>query len=149
MKNKIINAVLGKSGVITYIDINGKKINELRHPDDIFSPETIKSMRNIPFLGNKETSTMDVDKNEIAGFVHGEIIRDIDFMRCSIKLKNKKDVAFPKSKENIIAGAYTCDTIDESGVYNGVEYDKRQVNIRYNHVYMPSIVLGFSNKDLF
>lgn len=136
--NLIIDATPTKAGVFFYLDRTGKKVGELRHPDDVFSRETLDSLNNVPYTtqdNHVSLFTPKTTRGKAYGVTLNDARQDGEMTACKIKV-------WDESEQNSILGGgslelsngYRCDVIDESGTFNGVKFDKRQKNIRYNHV---------------
>lgn len=137
-ENLIIDATPTKAGVFFYLDRAGKKVGELRHPDDVFSRETLDSLNNVPYTTQDNHVSLFTPKTTTGkafGVTLNDARQDGDMTACKIKVWDEKE------QNSILGGGslelsngYRCDVIDESGTFNGVAFDKRQKNIRYNHV---------------
>lgn len=137
-------AYLTRTGVFEYRTPSGRVVRELRHPDDVFAPDSLRTLRHaaVTVLHPKEREvTVDNWKDVSVGhmaevepaggrFVKGHVIAQ--------EPQAVKDVLESRLVE--ISCGYRCDHDETPGTFNGEPYDRRQKNIRYNHV-----ALGPSN----
>jgi len=131
-----------RSGVFEYMEVNeiGKieLVKELRHPDDVFSRETLDSLKGVPYI-TQENHVMIYDpttiKNKARGMTMEDVERIDNLARVSIKILNAEEIDAIEGNESLeLSAGHRCDVIAESGHFDGVEYNKRQKNILYNHV---------------
>lgn len=125
-----------KAGVFTY-RFDGKLVRELRHPDDVFDPESMKTLAMKPFtmlhegwLINSETF-----KKHTHGTTGENVSRVDNYLECNISIQDKKaiETIIGLNRTKLSAG-YVCKIEKGGGEYEGVRFDQRQRNIRYNHV---------------
>ena len=128
-----------RAGVFPYLDENGKIIWELRHPDDVFKEESLKSFEMLPFTN--EHPFVALDSTNTKKYQVGQLGSDVrkydDNIRVisSVLITDINTVQIVEQKEKTeVSCGYFCDVIEESGIYNGIKYDRRQVNIEGNHV---------------
>ena len=137
----VAEATLTRTGVFDYYE-GGEKVRELRPEEEVFSPESLDSLKFVPLTFEHPTELVDidnVDKYDIGSV--GEIIeRDGDFVKAKVIVKNKAVVDFildrHKAGKNIeLSCGYTSDIKDEAGTHpKDGDYTKKQTNIRYNHL---------------
>lgn len=145
-------ATITRTGVFNYTYINelGESITirQLRHPEDVFSPEAMASLMGIPVTNNHphEFVTPENTSNYIVGMASDQpkTIRldatdedggSQEYIQQLVTLFD------PDTIEDVLSGhkqelslGYELDHENEPGVWNGQEYDVRQRNIRYNHL---------------
>jgi uncharacterized protein len=131
----IARANLTRTGIFTYRNPDGSTRRELRHPDDVFDPESLKTLAHATFTDDHPDKVHPdnwrhvarghvVDPKKDGNFVAGEIhIQDSD----AIRKAEKGDL------QETSCG-YECRLDTTPGKYNGEDYDARQKDIRYNHV---------------
>lgn len=132
------NAIVTRTGVFFYQNPDGSVRRELRHPDDVWEEESLASMHLIPVTnGHPQEKLVNSEnyKNLAIGFTGEKITQDGDFVRANLVITDKEGVEYVtrNNRKNLSLG-YTVDLEDESGEYNGEQYDARQRNIRYNHL---------------
>jgi hypothetical protein len=125
--------ILTSIGVFEYQD-HGKVRRELRLPEDVFAPESLRSYRGAPIVISHDAGLIDKDnvaENQIGTILSvGEkrgpdvvaeiIIHDTDAMK-SAGLKE-------------LSLGYNLDLDETPGVWNGQPYDAIQRHIRINHL---------------
>ena len=143
-------AIVTSIGVFTYKRKDGTIQRELRLPENVFSPETLNSMKLKPVTLNHPTELVtqdNADKLQVGSLGdnpswtkewHDRNWEEVtDGINCAIDMIiTRKDAidAILNGKQALSMG-YTCDLeIAEPGAtWCGVEYDFIQRNIRYNH----------------
>lgn len=126
-----------RCGVFPYMDGNGKIRRELRHPDDVLDPESLKTLKFAP-VTIEHPPVMITPKNvDQYGVGHTtdrvEVNRDLVDTDLIVESQEGID-AIEKNGMRELSSGYDCEIVEEDGVYNGSPYDYRQKNIRYNHV---------------
>jgi hypothetical protein len=134
------HGVVSRCGVFPYRR-NGKIIRELRHPDDVFEQASLDSLKLKSVTLDHPSSGFlraDADNSSRVGVVGETITRDGEFVVASLAITSADVIRKLYGKERAdISPGYVCDVVEESGVYNGQQYDARQKNIRYNHLSLP------------
>lgn len=130
------DALAGGIGVLKYRE-NGKIIRELRHPDDVFQAESMQSLAMKPFTLQHEGGM--VKPESATGVTRGatgeNIRREGDFIACKVGVFDKKALDDIEDGSAIeLSLGYSCDVENQPGEYKGEKYDRRQKNIRYNHL---------------
>lgn len=129
-------AIVTRTGIFNYKDIDGGLIRELRHPDDVFDSVSTNSLKMIPvtlehpedFVNSKNVSILG------KGMTGEDVTVDGKYLIVSFVVTNQDAIdAINQGKRELSLG-YETDLIDEPGQYNGVNYDVRQTNIIYNHL---------------
>ena len=143
-------AIVTSIGVFTYKRADGTIQRELRLPEEVFSYETLNSMKLKPVTLNHPTELVtsdNADKLQVGSLGdnpswtkewHDRNWTEItDGINCAIDMViTKKDAieAILNGKQALSMG-YTCDLemAQPGASWCGVEYDFIQRNIRYNH----------------
>lgn len=126
--------VLTSTGIFEYTNPDGSIRRELRLPEDVFDPESLKSYRGKPIVITHDAGLIDKDNvsdNQIGTILsEGEqsgsdvraeiIIHDTDAM---------KDAGFKE-----LSLGYNLDLDETPGEWHGQHFDARQKNIRINHL---------------
>jgi len=131
------DAIVTRTGVFEYMNADGTKRLELRHPDDVLKPESLKTLELKPVTNdhpNESVNINNADKYSVGSI--GETIT-VDGGNIAVKftVTNKdavKDIQSKRKRE--LSLGYNLDLIPENGVYEGQPYTHRQTNIRYNHL---------------
>lgn len=129
---------LTRTGVFAYRDKDGTLRHELRHPDDVFDETSLATLAAAPVTDDHPTEMItaeNVKKHAIGWLTDGVEVGDNKYVESSVILADAKVIekAEEDGKQELSCG-YVCDLEDESGEFEGQKYDKRQRNIRYNHV---------------
>lgn len=124
-------------GVFPYKLSDGSIEYELRHPDDVFESESLDSLRLKPVTNNHPNEAVTADNIKL--FQVGNL-GDNPMNGDNIHLTIDMIIQDAQTIDDVLRGkrelscGYTADVVDESGVWLGMPYTKRQKNIRYNHV---------------
>lgn len=126
-----------RTGVFNYYTPDGKLIRELRHPDEVFHPDSIASLMAAPVTLRHPPKM--VDPANFREFSKGYLTGDVK--AAGNKLETTCIVADEAAIKAIEDGGmrevscgYMAELLDEPGEYEGVPYDIVQKNIRYNHL---------------
>lgn len=126
-----------RTGVFTYRDINGNVRRELRHPDDVFAPESLATLKYIPVT--LEHPPVMLDPTNVKQYTRGhatervEVNRDLVETDLIVEDSAAIDAIVRDGKRELSCG-YSSKLVEETGIFNGAEYDHRQKDIVYNHV---------------
>lgn len=132
----VAKANLTRTGIFTYRMPDGSSRRELRHPDEVFHPDSLATYPGA-------TVTIDhpgrVTPQNYRSVTHGHVGHGArpngDFVAGEVHLQDAKaidDAENDKLRE--ISCGYTCDIDPTPGTYRGEPYDVAQKNIRINHV---------------
>ena len=132
-----LSAKVTRTGVFNY-RLDGKIVRELRHPDDVFDPESMRSLAMKPFTMLHSGKILDSEtfKKHTHGTTGENITRtDDNYLKCNISVQDKKaiDTITGQNRTKLSAG-YKCKIEKGGGEFEGVRFDQRQRNIKYNHV---------------
>ena len=129
-------AFVTRTGVLVYKNHDGSERRELRHPDDVFNPESLNSLKTIPITKNHPPQLVNVNNvNQFMVGMTGETVHiDGDNIAVSLNITHKEGIdAVNKGMKELSLG-YNLDLLEESGEYEGETYTHRQTNIIYNHL---------------
>ena len=131
-----IPAYLTRTGVFKYIMKDGSVLRELRHPDDVFRPESIATLKAVPLTNEHPKKLIDPTdaKKTIIGWIGDNVEQDMIYLKADVNVIDAASIADIESGKQELSCGYTSDLVTEKGVYNGEIYDCRQTNIVYNHV---------------
>ena len=130
-------APITRAGVFKYYGQEGKPYNELRHPDDVFAPDSLETLKMVPitnmhpWFGKVKSDNV---KKVLVGMTGESVKADAPHVMSSIKITDGTAVEDIDSGRQQISAGYKCQIVKETGVFDGIEYTSRQKNIRYNHV---------------
>lgn len=133
-------------GVFKYLRKDGSIRRELRHPDDVFAPESLATLAGKPItllhpknIPNGLVTSKNVGQVSVG--LTGDTVTKVDeaFVDTSGTITSERGVREVEKRMELkqdqeVSCGYNCDMVEESGVFNGEVYDVRQTNIRYNHV---------------
>ena len=127
-----------RTGVMPYYDWEtGEIINELKSPEEIFSDETMNSLKGVP-VTNRHPPVM-IDSNNwidfTKGTTHQNVRQEDNLLVISETIFDDELIAYVKSgKKAQVSIGFRADLEEESGEFEGEKYDRIQKNIRINHV---------------
>lgn len=139
----IVEATPTRAGIFTYYERtdSGKiqQVKELRHPDDVFSNETMESLNTIPYTVQSNHTSLFTTKDATGktyGYTMSNAKRvDGDLAHVKIKVHDQSEIdAITGGQSLELSNGYTCDIDKTPGSYKGQRYDQRQINIIYDHV---------------
>lgn len=142
---------LTRTGVFEYRMADGTILRELRHPDDVFDPAHLESMkRAVATRGhprNDDGEPVWVNTGNVANLQVGHLGDsfersdgpDGERVKGGITITNKDVVAsVVGNRRDMVSLGYDAILVDESGVWDGPNgpepYDVRQIQMRVNHV---------------
>jgi hypothetical protein len=132
----LVDSRISRIGVQVYEDAGGGTHRELRSPEEVFSPESIKSFEQVPVTNTHPPTLLRADdaKQHAVGNV-GPVRKDSDrFLAAPLMIWDKEAIAYAEAGRVEVSCGYSCDLVPESGVWQGEAYDAIQKNIRGNHV---------------
>lgn len=156
-----VTANLTRTGIFTYVEMmpDGtiKVCRQLRHPDEVFAPESLETLQGLPATNNHpETQLVSPEnaKDYIVGWQsdNPKKVRLPEYKDDSEDYLQSKVVFFDKEAIGQITGGqkseislgYTCNLDETPGEWNGQQYDAVQRDIRYNHLSLVERARGGS-----
>jgi hypothetical protein len=138
------DAYVTRVGVFNYLNSDGTIRRELRHPDEVFSADSLATLALLPVtMEHPGTIVTDENARDFAIGTTGERAQREDrYIQATIQINDRKAISKieANSKRDLSCG-YLCDkemtpgiTKGIEGVEDGLRYDLVQRNIRYNHV---------------
>jgi len=135
-------AVVTRTGIFDYRNPDGSIRRELRHPDEVFDPSSLESMKMIPVTNGHPLERLvnaDNARNLAIGYTGETIEVEKEFILSKLLITDKEAVKDVKERNRKqLSLGYTVELVKEDGTYNGKPYDYRQTNIRYNHLSIVS-----------
>lgn len=131
------DAIVTRTGIFLYQNPDGTLRRELRHPDEVFKADSLKSMHMIPITNGHPPDRLVTAKNAkqlSIGHVGQDVKQDNQFVIAPIAITTDDGVNAVKNGRKELSLGYTADMDDTPGIYEGQRYDARQTNIRYNHL---------------
>lgn len=134
----IIPAIITKAGVYPYPEYGTV---EAKLPEDLFNPKSLATLENLIITReHPKTQTKLLDASTAAMYQKGftiskaEIV-NTDELKITLKIIDKELIQeIQQGLKKYISLGSIAPTIDEIGEYKGKKYNKRQVNIKYNHI---------------
>lgn len=130
-----------RAGIFNYMMMDGSIRRELRHPDQVFEKESLKTLSEIPVTNDHpdEPVTADNARKYAVGFTAPEVTKDGDLMKTKVTIFDAQTIRdiTGGTKQEMSCG-YDCDVEIAAGSWNGLSYDAVQKNIRYNHLAVVS-----------
>jgi len=128
-----------RTGVFPYIDAQGKVRRELRHPDDVFAPESLATLKYAPITIEHPPEM--ITPENVAKYRKGHTTERVEVNRDLVEtdlIIEDADAIQKVENEGLreLSSGYVADVVEEEGNFNGTPYDYRQKNIFYNHLAM-------------
>jgi hypothetical protein len=125
---------LTRVGVFAYTQPDGTVRRELRHPDHVFAPESLDTLRFAP-VTHKHPGDLDATKarEHARGTVGDSVTHDDEAVLAPVGIFDAELIEAIEAGESELSCGYHCEFDATPGVWNGQEYDGMQTNIRYNH----------------
>jgi hypothetical protein len=132
----VVPAYVTRVGVFTYLQADGSKVRELRHPDDVFAPKSLATLASAPVTDRHPAEPVGPENvRALEKGVAGEARRDGIYVASDLSVRDADMIGKVERKDAVECSCgYSCDIVPESGEYDGQRYDQRQTNITYNHV---------------
>lgn len=131
-----VPAYVTRTGVFPYRKADGSVVRELRLPEEVFKPESMKSLRLVPVTNNhpRELITSKDAKQYIVGATGEVVDKEDKFLKTSVTVYDEETINDIKNGKVEVSCGYESELEESPGVYEGEEYDVIQRNIRYNHL---------------
>lgn len=130
-------AYLTRVGVFSYMRADGTVVRELRPPQEVFSEDSLKTLRDAPVtdLHPDDMVSPGSWRKHSVGHVSGDPKKDGDFIAGELAIQDESAIQrIDAGERREVSCGYETKTIEEKGFWFGQEYDAVQTNIRYNHV---------------
>jgi len=132
------SAVVTRTGVFTYVNADGTKRRELRHPDDILRADSVATMQQIPITIDHPSELVNADTAaDLSIGLTGENINadaDSGNITAPFTITHKTGIDAVTAGRRELSLGYALELVREDGEYEGQAYDYRQTNVRYNHL---------------
>lgn len=126
-----------RTGVLIYKTTDGQTIRELRHPDEVFKPESMETLALKPFTNKHPDAllTSEDARNHMVGMT-GEVVRKVDdkYLEVMCVITDAETIKEAMQGIDQVSPGYVCELDFTPGEYMGEKYDAIQRNIRYNHL---------------
>ena len=147
------DSVVTRTGIFIYRNGDGSPRRELRDHKQVFDGLTLDSLKMIPLTNNHpETETKLLDASNAkkfqVGFTGENARADGENVKVPITITDADAVAAVEAGKRGLSLGYDCDLIEEPGEYQGMRFDARQENIRYNHLAIVDIARAGANAQI-
>lgn len=131
-----VTAIVTRTGVFNYRNADGSLRRELRHPDDVFLADSLSSMKLIPITNNHPSELVDMDnvKKYSIGNAGESVTVDGKFIKLMLTIQDRAGIDAVLNGRQELSLGYQITPVDEAGEYDGIAYDVRQTEIKYNHL---------------
>lgn len=143
-------AVVTTIGVFPYLTADGSVFNELRLPEEVFSYDSLNSLKLKPITNDHPNSLVTSDNikdlqvgttgedvsrfNTSYGEIYNSYKTEGTTVSIPLKITDSKTIDMIKNGKRSLSCGYTCDVEMSSGNWCGIPFDGIQRNIKYNHV---------------
>jgi len=134
------DAIVTRTGIFIYHNEDGTIRRELRDHREVFNADSLETMKMIPLTNEHpqtETKLLSPDnvKQFQVGFTGENVRADGESVRIPVSITDAQAiVAVEQQGKRGLSLGYECDLVNEGGEYDGMRFDCRQTNIRYNHL---------------
>lgn len=126
-------------GVFSYNTPEGV-VRELRLPEDVFDGDSLRTLALCPVtLSHPQDGVSPETAGELMVGAVGEVWNDPYKVFAQMAIFRQDALDSIQAGVRGLSCGYTCDLEDTQGNWNGVDYDRIQRNIRYNHVALVSV----------
>ena len=127
-----------RTGIQLYRTSNGDVLREMRFAEEVFSQDTLKSIRNVPFTNRhpKDNVTIDNAKEVMVG-LGGDTVEIVDnkFTKLFVIVTDPKTVEDIEEHGIIeVSCGYELELDFTPGEFDGEKFDAIQRNIKMNHL---------------
>lgn len=133
-----MSSALTRVGVFKYRDGNGRQWSELRPPEEVFSEDSLATLRGAPVVDLHPAEgrvTVDNHRALALGHVHDDVRPAGDLVVATTTVNDAEAVRRIDAGERAETSCgYRCDLDPTPGEWRGERYDQVQRNIRYNHL---------------
>lgn len=126
--------IVTSTGIFEYMNPDGSMRRELRLPEDVFAPESLKTYRGKPIIITHDAGYVDKDnvEEEQIGTILSEGYQDGDDVRAEIIIHDTDAMKECGLRE--LSLGYNLRLEETPGVWNGQPYDAIQRDIVINHL---------------
>ena len=131
-------AVLTRVGVLRYTDDTGREWGELRPPEEVFSPDSLATLRGATVVDLHPDDPVTTENFQALslGHVHDDVVSEDDRLVVATLTVNAGPAVqkIDAGERKDVSCGYSMRPDRTPGVWNGEPYDVVQRDIRYNHV---------------
>jgi hypothetical protein len=126
-----------RTGVQVYRTNDGTIVREFRPPEEVFSEQTMGSLRSIPITNDhpKQMVSLDNAKELVIGYT-SDTIQNIDnkYLKTEAIIMDKKTIEDIQSGKIEVSMGYEVELDETPGEFEGQKFDMVQRNIVHNHL---------------
>jgi hypothetical protein len=134
----IVPITFMKTGVLFYRDWNtGNIVGEYVSPEELFNPESMASANGVIFTDEHPPDMVYPDNwsKYMKGSLHSVEKQNDIFIAGKITVYDADTIRSIQAEEkDEISAGYWTDTIQQNGIFDGIEYQYIQTKIFYNHI---------------
>lgn len=129
-----------RTGVFVYNHPDGTTTRELRHPDEVFSKDSIASLKNRPITdGHPADGKLNSENTRrlAVGMSIDEPTKNDIYLDTNIQITDENVISRVLDDENPLremSCGYESEVVKGDGTYQGEKYDHIQTKIKYNHI---------------
>ena len=133
------DAVVTRTGIFIYHNEDGTVRRELRDHREVFNVDSLDTMKMIPLTNeHPQTETKLLNPENVkqfqVGFTGENVRADRENVLIPVSVTDAQAIAAVEQGKRGLSLGYECDLVDEGGEYDGIRFDCKQTNIRYNHL---------------
>ncbi len=148
-----------REGVFSYKNTDGSERRELRLPEEVYSPDSLASLRAAPVTDMHPSEPVNPDNWQAlsVGHVAENVRAEKPFVAATLLIQDAKMIAaVEKGERRELSCGYECSLDETPGTFQGQHYDAIQRGIKYNHVALgpkgwgragPQVALRLDEKD--
>ena len=132
-----VEVALTRTGVMPYKREDGGIQRELKHPDTIFSDGTMESAKGVPVTDGHPLPLVTAEnwKAFTKGTTHLQVKKEDNLLVGYETIFDEELSAYVLSgKKDQVSIGFEADIVEESGMFEGEQYDAVQKNIKINHL---------------
>lgn len=141
-----------RTGVLTYRMADGSVRRELRHPEDVFHADSMRSLAYAPVTDLHPDTGLVTPKTarEVSrGVVQENVRKDGKYVRADLIVQDEGLIAaIERGERKELSPGYTCKLDMTPGEWDGEKYDARQRAIVYNHLALGPHGWGRSGSEV-
>lgn len=130
------DALVLKPGVFKYKTLEGKSVNVLKHPDNLYNAKSLETLKQVPITLDHPTGPVDANTaQQVTVGMSGEQLKlTDDGVIVNLKITDAATIeAIQNGKKELSAG-FKFHEIPEDGMYEGEEYQYKQTDFNFNHI---------------
>jgi hypothetical protein len=132
-----VDAFITRAGIFEYLNPDGSIRRELRAPEEVFDPTSMRSFQMLPVTNNHPPGLLSAAdaKKYMVGMTGENVSRDDERIRTSLMVADENTIKEMEAGKIQVSCGYNCKIDATPGthpIYG--KYDVRQTDIRGNHV---------------